>query len=110
MLEDESHVALAGVDVGHVAAVQSHPAMVDLGETGNGAQQRALAAAARAEQHQEFPIGHVQRHVVDDRQTLVALGHLVEDDGHGTPGGPLWNRHAMGSRAARDRGRKPKSG
>ena len=82
VLEDETHVALARVHVSHVAAVQRHPAMVDLGETGNGTQQRALAAAARAEQHQEFALADVQGHVVDDRCTLVPLGYLIEDDGH----------------------------
>jgi hypothetical protein len=82
VLEHEPHVALARVHVGHVAAMERHPAMVDFGEAGNGAQQRALAAAARAEQHQELALADVQRNVVDDRGTLVPLGYLIEDDGH----------------------------
>ena len=82
VLEDEPDVALARVHVGHVAAVQRDAAMVDFGEAGNGAQQRALAAAAGAEQHQELALPDVQRNVVDDRDALVPLGHLVEDDGH----------------------------
>ena len=86
MLEDEADLPLAGVDVRDVLAVQEDPAVVDLGEAGNGAQQRALAAAARAEQHQEFALLDLQRNVVDDRDGLIPLGHLVERNGHGDPG------------------------
>ncbi len=82
MLEDETHVALARVHVSHVTAVKRHPAVVDLGQPGNGAQQRALAAAARAEQHQELALADVQGNVVDDRDALVPLGYLIENDGH----------------------------
>ena len=82
MLEDEADFAIARRDVRDVLAVQRDGAMVDLGQAGDRAQQRALAAAAGSEQHQEFALVDVQRNVVDDGHRLVTLGYLVEDDGH----------------------------
>ena len=38
------------------------------------------------EQHQEFALLDLQRDVVDDRDGLIPLGHLVERDGHADPG------------------------
>ena len=78
----DARVIVLLTDRRHVAAVERHPAMVDLGEAGNGTQQRALAAAAGAEQHQELALADVQGNVVDDRGSLVPLGYLIEDDGH----------------------------
>jgi len=51
-------------------------------QAGDRAQKGALAAAAGAEQHEEFAIPDFQGHVVDDRLALKALGYLVECDGH----------------------------
>ncbi len=82
MLEHEADFALAHIDVRDVAAVQRHAAVVDLGQAGDRPQQRALAAAARAEQDQELALGDAQRDVVDDGDALVPLGYLVECDGH----------------------------
>ncbi len=85
MLEDEADLALARGHVRHVPAVQEDAAVVDLGQAGDGPQQRALAAAARAQQHQEFALLDLERDVIDDRYRLIPLGHLVEDDGHAEP-------------------------
>ena len=83
MLEYEADAAVAGRNAGDVATVQRNAAVVDLDEAGDGAQQRALAAAARAEQHEELALLDLERDVVDDRQRLIPLGDLVERDGHG---------------------------
>ena len=83
VLEHQAHAALARGDVRDVAAVQGDAPVIDAGEPGNRAQQRALAAAARSEQHEELPVADVERDVVDDRRAAVVLGDLVEEDGHG---------------------------
>ena len=67
VLEDEPDLALAHVHVRHVAAMQRDAPVVDFSEPCDRAQQGALAAAARAEQHQELALVDVQRDVVDDR-------------------------------------------
>ena len=77
VLEHQSHAALAGGDVRDVAPVQRDAPMVDTGEPGDGAQQRALAAAAGAQQHEKLPVTDVERDVVDHRRAGVVLGDLV---------------------------------
>src|SRR5688572_1532675 len=63
--------------------------MVDLDQPRDGAQQRALAAAAGPEQDEELALLDLERDVVDDRLRLIPLGDLVERDGHATePAGP----------------------
>ncbi len=89
VLEHEADAAVARRDAGDVAPVQRYPAVVDLDQARDRAQQRALAAARGAEQHQEFALLDLDRDVVDDRQRLIPLGDLVECDGHGAkPAGP----------------------
>ena len=82
VLEHEPDAALARGHVGDVPAMQRDAAVVDARQAGDGAQQRALAAAARTQQHEEFAVADVDGDVVDDGCTLVALGDLVERDGH----------------------------
>jgi hypothetical protein len=82
VLEHEADLALACRNARDVAAVEGHPAVVDLGESGDGAQQRALAAAARPEQHEEFAGLDAEGHVVDDRRRLVPFRHLIECNRH----------------------------
>ena len=96
MLEYESDTAVAGRNAGDVAPVQRYPPMVDLDEPGDGAQQRALAAAARAEQHEELALLDLERDVVDDRMRLIPLGDLVECDGHGAFPGPNAGERGQG--------------
>jgi hypothetical protein len=90
VLEHEADAALARRHVGDVAAAEQDAAVLDVGQAGEGAQQRALAAAAGAEQHEELARGDVERDVVDDGPALVALRDLFELD-----------RHAARPRAAR---------
>ena len=43
-----------GADVSHVSPVHRNAAMIDAGETRDGAQQGALAAAGRPQEHEEL--------------------------------------------------------
>ena len=62
-LEHEAGVALPGRQRGNVALAQTHAAGRRLDEARHDAQRRRLAAAGRAEQHDEFAIGDVERDV-----------------------------------------------
>jgi hypothetical protein len=77
VLEHQPHAAAASSYVGDVTTMKGDPAVVDSRETRDGAQQRALATAARSEEYEEFTITDVQRNIVDDRDPLVALRHLI---------------------------------
>ena len=82
VLEYEADSAFLGGHVGHVAAMQRDAAVVYTGQAGDCPEERAFAAATGAEQNEEFPIPNVQGDVVDDRRALIALGDLVQSDGH----------------------------
>ena len=82
VLEHEADAALPRRDVRDIVAVQGDAAVIDAGQPGDRAQQRALAAAARAEQHEELALADFQRNVVDDRRALIPFGDLIERDGH----------------------------
>ena len=77
VLEDEPDLALTRGDMRDVAAVQRHAAAIELGQARDRAQERALATAARPEQHEELALRHRDRYVVHYRDALVALGDLV---------------------------------
>ena len=96
VLEYEADAAVAGRNAGDVAPVQRYAPVVDLDEPGDGAQQRALAAAARAEQNEELALLDLERDVVDDRMRLIPLGDLVECDGHGAFPGPNEGERGQG--------------
>ena len=89
MLEHEADAPVAGSDPGDVAAVQRDAPVIDFDEPGDGAQQRALAAAGGAEEDEELALLDLERDVVDDRMRLIPLGDLVECNGHAEePAGP----------------------
>ena len=73
---------IASPNVGHVTAVKRNAPVVDAGETGNGPQQRALAAARGPQQYEKFALAHLDGNVVDDGLVLIPFGDLVECDGH----------------------------
>jgi hypothetical protein len=77
VLEHQPYAAAASSHVGDVTTMKGDSAVVDSRETSDGAQQGALATAARSEEYEEFTITDVQRHIVDDRDPLVALRHLI---------------------------------
>jgi hypothetical protein len=83
VLEHQADAAFARRQVRDVALVQCHATVVDRREACEGAQQRALAAAGGPEQHEELAGRDLDRHVVDDRDTLVDLRDLLDADGHG---------------------------
>jgi hypothetical protein len=60
VLEHQPHAAPASSHVGNVASMKGDPAVVDSGETSDGAQQRAFATAARPEEYEEFTVTDVQ--------------------------------------------------
>ena len=68
MLEDEADAALLrGSPVASSPPISTWPA-VGLLEPGDHAQQRRLAAAARAEQRRQRAVGHVERDVVERQE------------------------------------------
>ena len=82
VLKYQADAAVAGAQVGHVAAVEGNPSVVDVGQSGRDTQQRTLAAAARSEKHEELAGFNLQGGVVDDRRAVVALGNLLKIDRH----------------------------
>ncbi len=82
VLEHEADAALARTHARDVLAMQRDGAVVYIGEAGDGAQQRALAAAAGTQQNEELAFGDLQGNVVDDGKSLISLGNLFERNGH----------------------------
>jgi hypothetical protein len=62
--------------------VQHDASAVDVGQAGDEAEDRALAAAARAQQDEELPVAHFERHVVDDGVVVVLLDQAFELNRH----------------------------
>ncbi len=91
-LEDHRHVAALGRHGARRRGedLAAHPdfARRGLDEAGDQAQRGGLAAAGRPEQANEPPMLDRERHVVDDRQLVVALGQTAQFN----------RRHAVSSR------------
>jgi hypothetical protein len=83
ILEHESDLALPRSDVRDVAPMQHDAAVVYRRETSDRAQQRALAAAGRAEQHEELAVLDLRGDVADSGHAAEILGYLLENDRHG---------------------------
>ena len=83
-LEDHRHVALAGRQVGHVAAADPDLAFGGLLEPRDHPQERRLAAARRPDEHEELTVCDPQRDLFDGAHASVRLADSVELDlGHG---------------------------
>src|SRR5262249_30007691 len=82
VLEHKPDIALLRRQSGDIAALQQHAPVVDPGQAGDHAQDRALAAAARPQENEEFAVGPLQRYVVDDRVAFVAFAELLEYNRH----------------------------
>jgi hypothetical protein len=84
VLEDEPDSAILRRDAGDVTPVNEHATVVDLGQSSDHAKKRALAAAARAEQHEELAVRNRESDAIDDFvRRVVALGQVLELDRHG---------------------------
>ncbi len=84
----EYHTDLAPMHwrVADILAVETDLALVGLDESGDGAQQCRLAAAAGAEQAEELAIGEGERHARQRDDAVVALFHPIDlDDAHRSP-------------------------
>ena len=79
-LEDHGDVAVLGVDVVHDALADGDSAARELLQAGHHAQRGRLAAARRAEEHEELAVGDVQRQVIDRGGVAELLGDAVEAD------------------------------
>ena len=79
-LEDHGHVAVLGVDVVDDAVTDGDGPTGDFLEPGHQAQGGRLAAARRAEEHQQLAVRDVQGQVVDRGGVAELLGDAVEAD------------------------------
>ena len=80
-LEDEGDVALAGMRPGHVAVVEQDAPAGDRLQTGDHAQRGRLAAARRAEQHNELAIVDGQVYRLDGMQIAEFLLYFLQLNG-----------------------------
>ena len=84
-LEDHGHVSVAGAGLGDVGAVDKNLPLVNRLQPGEHAQRGGLAAARRADKHQELAVGDLQVEAADRRRLLriVDPGGLAEfNSGH----------------------------
>ena len=77
VLEYHGDVAILGRDVVHALAVDEKIARGDLLETGDHAQRRGLAAAGRADEHDKFTVGDIQRELLHRNDTLFGDLQIV---------------------------------
>src|SRR5690606_7471722 len=70
-------------------AVQNDAAVVDRSQTGDRAQQRALAATGRAEKHEQLAIADLHRDIANGGSAGIVLRDLFERDRHGRSVGRL---------------------
>ena len=83
VLEDEADVAPLRRRCRSTSSPEiSTVPVVGLLEPGDDAQQRRLAAAARAQQRGQRAVGHVDRDVVEGDEVAEELGHVLDFDGH----------------------------
>ncbi|CAM2152096.1 hypothetical protein PT2222_270114 [Paraburkholderia tropica] len=78
-LEHHRDAALGGRHVVHARAVDRQVAATDVFETGDHPHQRGLAAAARADEHDELAITDIEVHVAQHFGFVVALEHVSQD-------------------------------
>ena len=82
VLEDEADVAILRPAAGHVLVVDEDGSGVGRLEPRDHAQQRRLAAAARAEQGGQRPRADLDRHVVESDERPELLADIANDDRH----------------------------
>jgi hypothetical protein len=82
VLEDEADAALLWHDAGHVFVPDHDATRIGRLESGDDAQQRRLAAAARPEQRRERAVRDLDPDIVECREVTEALGDVLSLDGH----------------------------
>ncbi len=78
VLEQQREAALVGGYAGQVGAVPAHAPRGERLETGDGPQQRGLAAARRSEHGQHLPVGQLEVDVDDGRHPVVGHRDVVQ--------------------------------
>ena len=90
-LEHHVHRPLVWRDTGHILPVDQDMALGRQFEAGDHAQQRRLAAARRAEQHEELACHDVEADVIDRGHLAEAFGDILDlDDRLGRVGHGQW--------------------
>src|SRR5262245_40652933 len=82
VLEDHADASGARRPVGDVLVADQHLARVRRLEPRDYAQERRLAAPARAEQRRQRPLRNGDRHVRQGLEVAEALGHVRDRDAH----------------------------
>ena len=82
VLEHEAHAAAARGRIGDVLAADAHDAGVGALQAGDDAQQRRLAAPARAQHGGERAVGDADAHVLQRGERAEALAHVADLDRH----------------------------
>ena len=82
VLEHEAGVTLLGRQRGDVATHEADAPAIRCREARHETQQRALAAAARPEQHEHLPRRDVERDAIQHDRHAEALGDFLDPDRH----------------------------
>ena len=77
-LEDHRQLALGRGQIVDDGAADGNRALGNILKPGNHAQQGGLAAARRADEHQKFPVHHVEIQPLDDAELAVALADVAK--------------------------------
>jgi hypothetical protein len=81
VLEHHGDVAPLGLEARDVLAIDQQPALADVLQARDRAQDRRLAASRGAHEHDELAVGDVEVHRVDGLEAVrIALGDLLEPD------------------------------
>src|SRR6266508_1119331 len=80
VLEDHGDVAVLGGKVVDNPAADLDPALGNLFEPGDHPQSRGLAAPGGPDENHELMISNVEVQVLDDRDLVEPLGHVLEPD------------------------------
>ncbi len=82
VLEDEAGATFLRGEAGHIAPVQHNRAAIRRGQAGDHAQESALAAATGTQQDEQFPVGDVERDIIDNMLCAKSLGGVANLNGH----------------------------
>src|SRR5690606_35980082 len=95
-LEDDAHVSAV------LARRDLHGALVQLVEASDDAQQRALAAAAGAEEHHDLAVLDLQVQVLEDRELLSTGPEAARAAGYAERASSHWSCTSVGACTGRN--------